>query len=442
MACIRKRRGKWVVDYRDGAAIRRWVTCETRREAEAVLTAKLQQARQLIRPSVDQNITLAAYAERWLGLVQASIKPRTLASYRQTVRLHLVPHLGSTRICRLAKGRVKALLAAKLTGGLSRNSVRIVHATLRAMLNAAVDDGVILVNPADKLGRQLKLVAPAAARQETIKAMTRDQLSRFLLVTADHAPRFFALFLVLARTGMRLGEALALQWPDVNFQERDIRVARGLSAGRIETPKSGHGRTVDMSLQLNKTLLRLQVERKTETLRRGWQEVPPWVFCTRAGTLLDERRVRRVFDRVLQAAGLPSHFTPHCLRHTFASLLLQQGESPVYVQRQLGHASIQLTVDTYGKWLPMGNKPAVDRLDDANGSKVVANTGSGTSDALEVPDLTGGPSRTRTLDPLIKRPFSASFHPSHSSLRHITQCHTSPRRAWRFPDSAHAPVAA
>jgi integrase len=61
--------------------------------------------------------------------------------------------------------------------------------------------------------------------------------------------------------------------------------------------------------------------------------------------------------------------TPHCLRHTFASLLLQQGESPAYVQRQLGHAPIQLTVDTYGKWLPMGNKAAVNQLDDQNGSK-------------------------------------------------------------------------
>jgi hypothetical protein len=61
---------------------------------------------------------------------------------------------------------------------------------------------------------------------------------------------------------------------------------------------------------------------------------------------------------------------------TFASLLLQQGESPVYVQRQLGHASIQLTVDTYGRWLPLGNKAAVDRLDDPvwqqSGSKTVA----------------------------------------------------------------------
>ena len=85
------------------------------------------------------------------------------------------------------------------------------------------------------------------------------------------------------------------------------------------------------------------------------------------------------------------------------SLLLQQGESPAYVQRQLGHASIQLTVDTYGKWLPMGNKAAVNRLDDESGSKVVAKTATGTSAVLEVPVNNGGPSRTRTVDPLIKR---------------------------------------
>ena len=96
------------------------------------------------------------------------------------------------------------------------------------------------------------------------------------------------------------------------------------------------------------------------------------------GTPLDTTNADKAFKRVLKDAELPLHFTPHCLRHTFASLLLQQGESPTYVQRQLGHASIQLTVDTYGRWLPMGNEAAVDRLDDASkggsGSKVVANS--------------------------------------------------------------------
>ena len=58
-----------------------------------------------------------------------------------------------------------------------------------------------------------------------------------------------------------------------------------------------------------------------------------WVFCAEAGTLPDESRVRKVMRKTLKAARLPLHFSPHCVRHTFASLLLQQGESPAYVQR-------------------------------------------------------------------------------------------------------------
>jgi integrase len=72
-----------------------------------------------------------------------------------------------------------------------------------------------------------------------------------------------------------------------------------------------------------------------------------------AGTPLDHANVNKAFKRILRKAELPMHHTPHCLRHSFASQLLQQGASLAYVQKQLGHASIQLTVDTYGKWLPI-----------------------------------------------------------------------------------------
>jgi integrase len=260
------------------------------------------------------------------------------------------------------------LLAEKLASGLSRNSVRIVHAVARAMLNGAVDDQVILANPADRLGRQFRLVQRAANRQEEIKALTREQLTVFLRAAAEQFPRFAVLFLLMARTGLRIGEALALQWGDLNFQDREVRVVRGFSAGRLETPKSNHGRSVDLSQQVMRALLRLQLERKTQKVRRGWSDLPPWVFCAEAGTPLETTHVEKVFKRILRAVGFPLYFSPHCLRHTFASLLLQQRESPAYVQRQLGHASIQLTVDTYGKWLPMGNKAAVDRLDDQSGS--------------------------------------------------------------------------
>src|SRR5262245_53737496 len=278
MACIRKRRGKYVVDYRDGAGIRRWVTCETRRQAEDVLTERVREGRKATEPVVDSNITLNASAERWLTRIAATVKPRTQKGYAKTLRLHILPVLGTSRVRLLQKGRIKSFLAEKLREGkiknvtesggmkkilepLARDSVRIIHATLRAMLNAAVDDGIIVANPADKLGRALRLITPLKARQEEIKAMTREQLSIFLkagqTATDPYAWRYSVLLLLLARTGMRMGEALALQWEDVNFGGREIRVARAFSAGHIDTPKSGHGRTVDMSYQLARTLLRL-----------------------------------------------------------------------------------------------------------------------------------------------------------------------------------------
>jgi integrase len=397
MACIRKRRGKYVVDYRDGAGIRRWVTCAIRREAEAIMD-KVRDARRPTRPVVDPNIAVTAYAERWLATIGATVKLRTRESYAQTLRLHILPAVGTMRVRLLHRGLIKAWLVEKLRAGkvkkvveggitkevrlpLARDSVRIILATLRALLNAAVEDGIVVANPSNRLGRQLRLVPVAQARQEEIKAMTRAQVSTFLVTSLSastaYERRHYPLFLLLARTGMRLGEALALWWDDVDFGAREIRVVRTLSAGRVETPKSGHGRSVDMSEQLAKVLLRLHVERKAETLKRSWSRMPPWIFCTDAATSLDDSKVRKVFGKTLKAAVLPPHFTPHCLRHTFASLLLQQGESPAYVQRQLGHASIELTVDTYGKWLPMGNKAAVNRLDDQSGSKTVASRRAG-----------------------------------------------------------------
>jgi integrase len=104
--------------------------------------------------------------------------------------------------------------------------------------------------------------------------------------------------------------------------------------------------------------------REDEAKRRGWEALPEWVFPSERGGPLQVANVRgRAFKRVLEHAKLPSHITPHCLRHTFASQLLQAGVSPVFVQRALGHSTIALTVDLYGRWLPMRDLAAVDRLD-------------------------------------------------------------------------------
>jgi integrase len=193
--------------------------------------------------------------------------------------------------------------------------------------------------------------------------LTREEVSLLLTTTKDKLPRYFPLFLCAVRTGMRMGELLALQWGDIDWQSRFIDVHRNYTHWKITTPKSGESRRVDMSRELAQALKDLQTEQQIEAAARAWPEVPSWVFCSEVGGLLHPHNVRdRIFYGLLTKAKLRK-VRFHDLRHSFASLLLQNGESPVYVKDQMGHSSIQVTVDLYGHLIPGGNKQAVDRLD-------------------------------------------------------------------------------
>ncbi len=96
---------------------------------------------------------------------------------------------------------------------------------------------------------------------------------------------------------------------------------------------------------------------------KAGRKVPAWVFTTPEGTALDGDNVRhRVFYRLLENASL-RRIRIHDIRHTFASLLIQNGEPLTYVKEQMGHTSIQVTVDVYGHLVPSANRAAVDKLD-------------------------------------------------------------------------------
>jgi integrase len=122
--------------------------------------------------------------------------------------------------------------------------VRIAYSALHTMLNHAVEDELIGVNPASKLGRSLKLLPAPGERQARVKAMDREQLRAFLgvMIGPDARPadrRYYPFFLTLARTGLRIGEAFALEPGDIDFTASTIRVERAFSDGRLEaTPKT------------------------------------------------------------------------------------------------------------------------------------------------------------------------------------------------------------
>jgi integrase len=198
-----------------------------------------------------------------------------------------------------------------------------------------------------------------------LKPLTIDEEQRLLGAARAHFPRFHPLFLCALRTGMRLGELFGLQWGDVDFAGHFVEVRRTVKdGGKVFPPKNGRIRRVDLSDQLAEALRHLLVERKAETLRKGWGDVPEWVFCSEAGTPLHKSDFeRRVFHKLLAKTGL-RRIRFHDLRHTFASRLLQHGESPAYVKEQMGHHSIQVTVDIYGHLVPGANRAAVNRLDE------------------------------------------------------------------------------
>jgi len=119
-----------------------------------------------------------------------------------------------------------------------------------------------------------------------------------------------------------------------------------------------------MSLQLTEVLKSHKLKAKQDALKNGKGVLREWVFVNKAGSPIDINNWRnRFFRKTLEKAGL-RQIRVHDLRHTYASLLIQAGESLVYVRDQLGHHSIKVTVDIYGHLSPEGNKDAMDRLDD------------------------------------------------------------------------------
>ncbi len=365
---------KWYVRVNHQGKRKSKCVGDSKRAAEEVkrkLEAKLALGEFDLVVNEPTSPTFSQYSEEWLtSYARLNCKESTYKRYAGVVRNHLLPTFGSTLLPDIGRNDIKRLLTAKRET-LTPSSVRQILAPFREMLNHAVEDGILSSNPAARVGRVL---APRRKATQEIHPLSREELTLFLKTVEQHAQYHYPLFLCLARTGMRLGEVLALQWGDIDWHGRFLEVRRNLSLGKIVSPKNGKARRVDLSRQLSDGLRSLLTQRKTDKLRHGWEEMPVWVFCSKSGGLLDPDNIRsRVFYRCLEKAGL-RRVRIHDLRHTYASLLLQQNESLAYIRDQLGHHSIQVTVDIYGHLVPGGNHAAVDRLDDATDCNLSATT--------------------------------------------------------------------
>jgi integrase len=313
--------------------------------------------------------TFEKYSARWLKeYADVKLKASTAASYAQLLRLFVMPRFGAKRLSEIRRDEIKTWLAEMSEAGkLSRNTLRLALSTLRVILNHAVEDELIIRNPAEKLGRFTKT---EKAKAEAA-AMTKDEAAKLLEAVKELAPDYYPLFLVALRCGLRRGELVALQWGDIQFganendSNRFIVVQRNYVHQNFTTPKSKKSRRVDMSKQLRRVLLEVRDAQLLKAYLKGKQDISEdFVFPSQAGTVLDpDNLVHYYFQPALTRPG-PRKFRFHDLRHTFGSLLIQDGASLAYVKEQMGHSTIQVTADVYGHLIPGANISWVDRLDE------------------------------------------------------------------------------
>jgi integrase len=201
--------------------------------------------------------------------------------------------------------------------------------------------------------------------------LTSEEQSRLLAAARYESLELYALHLLALRSGLRRGEIIALKWGDIEFggddpdSPRFIEVRRNYVYGRFTTPKSRRHHRVDMWLELKHTLMELRDARLLDAFATAKSTImEDFVFPSKTGGVLDpDHMIRDRFLRTLERAGIRS-VRFHDLRHTFRAMLIAKWAQLNYVMEQIGHSSIQVTVDIYGKLIPGVGEMYVDRLDE------------------------------------------------------------------------------
>lgn len=370
--------GNWmfVVDVKraDGRrqqAKRRGFT--TKKAAQEELTALLNEVQtgQFVKPS---NQTVHVFLTEWLEAIRSTVRPSTWASYERNCRVHVIPRIGSMPLQDVDAGTITRLYSKLLASGhrgvngyakprdettntrpagLSPRTV----AYIGTILHRAFDDAKrwkrIAANPTADVKRPR---IPSAS--STVTAWDAASLGDFLRRSRAYSgkggqpDRYYPVWVLLATTGLRRGEALGLRWSDVDLEAKVLSVSQTIIAVEHEvmvgSPKTAAGaRSVDLDTS---TVAALRDHRRAQVAERllmgsGFTD-HGFMFCLPDGRPYHPERVSSEFDRRVLKWGLP-RLTLHGLRHTWATLALRGGVHPKVVQERLGHSTIGVTLNTY-----------------------------------------------------------------------------------------------
>ncbi len=358
---VRKKKGDksgawWVIATHRG--VRKTKKCGSKKAAnEFARAVELQLAKGSFGTldRAESIPSLRSYATKWLqDEVKALRRPATYERYESILRRHVFPKLGNRAVDNISRGDLRRFFLALNKKGMPRSTLGLVRDVLSGPMGAAVDDELIAANPVTGVLKRLNL---ENSKQVEFEPPDQAGVERILTTARAHFPDYHPFFVTAFKTGMRLGELIALEWEDVDWDNRTIKIVRSFRRKNTAAgpTKTGKTRRVDMSDQLVRELRNHQKKGTSKKLMFPYK-----------GGYLPQNQARRLFKRILTKADMPP-MRVHDIRHTFASTLLSAGLPVTYVSRQLGHSSIKITFDVYGHWIKTDdNKNLINAVDSPN----------------------------------------------------------------------------
>ena len=325
----------------------KWIPAgSSKREAERQLTDLIGEVHNGTYKEI-KKITFDEFSQLWLNsYAETKTKSSTLRSYKDIIKKHLLPVMGDYLLTEINTGMLQRYVAMRLDKVKPKTVINEL-VPLKEMFKHAVRWGYLKVNPAEYVER------PRVEKEE-MEILIPEEIRLFL---EQVTPKYIPFFLTAILTGMRRGELLGLQWGDIDWNYKQIHIRRSIWKGQFVTPKSKTSmRRIDMSPYL-------ATELKKHMLASPFKELDNLVFYNSDGKALDpDSLVKRQFLPALKRAKI-RQVRFHDLRHTNVALRIEQGQNIKYIQYQLGHASIQTTLDRYGHLIKEVNTEQAKKLD-------------------------------------------------------------------------------
>ncbi|SHH97394.1 tyrosine-type recombinase/integrase [Desulfofustis glycolicus] len=366
MATVSKRRNRYVLDFCvDGKRTVRALKPGTKKaDAERELRRILEEIDSGSYFPVKKEPLFSDVANRWLGIKKTTVRDNTFRQYRSHINKHLNPVLGNRKINAIRLDVVEEFISDAAEKGIHNLTLRKIIVTLGQVMTYAVKHGYIKYNPVRDAAKPRSEVNHE--EDERVTTLNYEQVR--LLLQHTKGEKYCTLFMMAVTTGMREGELLGLKWDDILWRQKQVDVKRTYNNGRFYLPKTKSSkRKIDLAPQLITQLKKWRVA------------CPPGelVFPNDKGLPMSApNMIYRYFRPALIRAGI-QQVRFHDLRHTYASMQIDLGQNIKYIQAQMGHSSIRVTLDIYGHLLKTENPVAAATLGSAifnTGNKTVTKT--------------------------------------------------------------------